>query len=79
MGKVTGLPVVRIVRVRIADLRLGNLKPKEWRYLTPQEVAALKKPAGPITPKSVPEKPKATRYQKLKTTRRKPKAWRRNQ
>ncbi len=45
MGKVTGLPVVRIVRVRIGDLRLGNLKPKEWRYLTPQEVADLKKPA----------------------------------
>jgi 23S rRNA pseudouridine2605 synthase len=46
MGKVTGLPVVRIVRVRIGDLRLGNLKPKEWRYLSPQEVSALKKPAG---------------------------------
>ena len=44
MGKVTGLPVVRIVRVRIGELRLGNLKPKEWRYLTPQEVVALKKP-----------------------------------
>jgi 23S rRNA pseudouridine2605 synthase len=44
MGKVTGLPVVRIVRVRIGELHLGNLKPKEWRYLTPQEVAALKKP-----------------------------------
>jgi 23S rRNA pseudouridine2605 synthase len=43
MGKVTGLPVVRIVRVRIGDLRLGNLKPKEWRYLTPQEVDDLKK------------------------------------
>jgi 23S rRNA pseudouridine2605 synthase len=45
MGKVTGLPVVRIVRVRIGELHLGNLKPKEWRYLTPQEVAALKKPS----------------------------------
>ncbi|MGZ6347395.1 MAG: pseudouridine synthase [Anaerolineales bacterium] len=44
MGKVTGLPVVRIVRVRIGELHLGNLKPKEWRYLTPQEVSALKKP-----------------------------------
>lgn len=45
MGKVTGLPVVRIIRVRIGELHLGNLKPKEWRYLTPQEIAALKKPA----------------------------------
>jgi 23S rRNA pseudouridine2605 synthase len=47
MGKVTGLPVVRIVRVRIGELHLGNLKPKEWRYLTPQEVAALKRPPQP--------------------------------
>lgn len=46
MGIQTGLPVVRIVRVRIGELRLGNLKPKEWRTLTPQEVSALQKPAG---------------------------------
>jgi 23S rRNA pseudouridine2605 synthase len=52
MGKQTGLPVVRIIRVRIGDLKLGNLKPREWRHLTPQEVAALQKPAvsqKPIT------------------------------
>ncbi len=45
MGKQTGLPVARIIRVRIGGLRLGNLKPKEWRYLTPEEVAALQQPA----------------------------------
>ncbi len=45
MGRQTGLPVVRIIRVRIGELRLGNLKPREWRHLTPQEVAALQKPA----------------------------------
>ncbi len=78
MGKVTGLPVVRIVRVRIGELRLGNLKPKEWRYLTSQEVAALKKPAGPQKPKSVPENPKASGYQKSKTSLRKPRAGRRD-
>ena len=43
MGKVTGLPVVRIIRVRIGELRLGTLKPREWRYLSKQEVEALKK------------------------------------
>lgn len=43
MGVQTGLPVVRIVRVRIGELRLGNLKPREWRHLTSQEVAALRK------------------------------------
>jgi 23S rRNA pseudouridine2605 synthase len=45
MGRQTGLPVVRIIRVRIGELRLGNLKPREWRHLAPQEVAALQKPA----------------------------------
>jgi 23S rRNA pseudouridine2605 synthase len=45
-GKLTGLPVVRIIRVRIGTLRLGNLRPKEWRYLTTEEIAALKKPGA---------------------------------
>ncbi|OGN75866.1 MAG: hypothetical protein A2X25_01610 [Chloroflexi bacterium GWB2_49_20] len=43
MGKLTGLPVVSIIRMRIASLLLGNLKPGEWRYLTPEEIADLKK------------------------------------
>ena len=38
-----GLPVVRIVRVRIGTLRLGNLKPRQWRYLTTKEVEELKR------------------------------------
>jgi 23S rRNA pseudouridine2605 synthase len=37
-----GLPVVRIVRVRIGSLRLGNLKSRQWRYLTTKEVEELK-------------------------------------
>jgi 23S rRNA pseudouridine2605 synthase len=37
-----GLPIVRIVRVRIGTLRLGTLKPKEWRYLSAAEVEGLK-------------------------------------
>lgn len=37
-----GLPVVRILRIRIGSLRLGNLKPRQWRYLTMQELDALK-------------------------------------
>jgi 23S rRNA pseudouridine2605 synthase len=53
MGALTGLPVVRIIRVRIGALRLGNLKPKEWRYLTPEEIAELKKPS---TTKAKPKK-----------------------
>lgn len=36
------LPVVRIVRTRIGTLRLANLKPRQWRYLTKNEVDELK-------------------------------------
>jgi 23S rRNA pseudouridine2605 synthase len=43
VGKRLGLPVFKIVRVRIGTLELGHLKPREWRYLTPQEVSDLKK------------------------------------
>jgi len=42
MGKSSGLPVVKIIRVRIGGLRLGNLKPGEWRKLTEEEVKKLK-------------------------------------
>jgi len=44
IGALLGLPVVRIVRVRIGSLRLGNLKPRAWRYLSSEEVAELKNP-----------------------------------
>jgi 23S rRNA pseudouridine2605 synthase len=40
--KQLGLPIVRILRVRIGSLRLGHLKPRQWRYLTRQEVDVLK-------------------------------------
>jgi 23S rRNA pseudouridine2605 synthase len=42
IGKLLGLPVVRIIRVRIGMLRLGNLKPRQWRHLTSEEVKSLK-------------------------------------
>lgn len=45
-GWLLGLSVVKIIRERIGSLRLGNLKPREWRYLTTDEVAALKKAVG---------------------------------
>jgi len=40
--KQIGLPIVRILRIRLGSLRLGNLKPRQWRYLTMQEVNELK-------------------------------------
>ena len=44
--KQLGLPVVRILRIRIGSLRLDNLKARQWRYLTMKEVEELKKPAA---------------------------------
>ncbi len=44
MGSKTGLPVIRIIRIRIGTLLLGLLKPKEWRYLSAREIAELKQP-----------------------------------
>ncbi|MDZ4159337.1 MAG: pseudouridine synthase [Anaerolineaceae bacterium] len=42
VGARIGLPVQRIIRVRIGSLLLGELKPRQWRYLKPQEVARLR-------------------------------------
>ncbi len=42
MCQLVGLPVVRIVRIRIGTLLLGNLKPREWRLLTEKEVSDLR-------------------------------------
>jgi len=41
--KQIGLPIVRILRVRIGTLILGSLKARQWRYLTAEEVNNLKK------------------------------------
>ncbi|HUE99308.1 MAG TPA: pseudouridine synthase [Anaerolineales bacterium] len=42
--KQIGLPIVKIVRIRIGSLRLGTLKPRQWRYLTTKEIEDLKQP-----------------------------------
>jgi 23S rRNA pseudouridine2605 synthase len=55
-----GLPVVRIVRTRISSLKLGRMKPREWRFLTKEEVEFLKNP----------EKEKEAREERPKTARK---------
>jgi len=45
-GAQIGLPVVKIIRLRIGSLHLGSLKPREWRYLKPEEVQALRDQPG---------------------------------
>ncbi len=59
-GSLLGLPVVSILRIQQGTLRLGNLKPKEWRYLTDDEVAELKgeKAPQPKKPSRPPQKKK---------------------
>jgi 23S rRNA pseudouridine2605 synthase len=43
MGRASGLPVVRIRRIRVGTLNLGTLKVGQWRHLTIQEVDSLRK------------------------------------
>jgi 23S rRNA pseudouridine2605 synthase len=62
IGSLLGLPVVRILRIGIGPLRLGTLKPGEWRHLTAQEVAELKGQAAPArSPRPVHGQPQRTR------------------
>jgi pseudouridine synthase len=44
------LTVVYLRRLRIGPLRLGTMKPGEFRTLTPEEVASLKKSAAVASP-----------------------------
>jgi 23S rRNA pseudouridine2605 synthase len=46
VGKLLGLPVVKIIRLRIGTLKLGSLKPRQWRHLTENEVMELKGEKG---------------------------------
>lgn len=41
VGATIGLPVSKLIRVRIGPLTLGNLKTGEWRALTEKEIAGL--------------------------------------
>lgn len=50
VGAQIGLPVLRLIRVRIGPLQLGSLKLRQYRELAPSEVAALKKAVGTKSP-----------------------------
>ncbi len=43
-----GLHVMRLIRTRMGSLRLSGVKPGEWRFLTAEEVTALKEEAASI-------------------------------
>jgi 23S rRNA pseudouridine2605 synthase len=46
MGEAVGHPVRRLVRTRIGPLRIGSLRPGEWRELTAHEVRAVERAAA---------------------------------
>ena len=51
IGLLLGLPVQRLLRVRLGSLRLGDLQPGEWRHLTPEEVTQLRAIGQTAAPK----------------------------
>ena len=64
-----GYEVTMLRRIRIGPLRLGRLKPGEWRRLNPKEVAALKS----AEPQPPPERmPRGARPAPNSKTRKRP-------
>jgi 23S rRNA pseudouridine2605 synthase len=59
-GAQLGLPVVRIIRVRIGSLLLGKMGPREWRHLTAEEVEALKSQEKKVGLKTQTDRTKPT-------------------
>lgn len=55
VGGRIGLHVQRIMRIRIGNLMLGELKVGEWRYLTNEEIRKLKAGVSQPEPKTFPE------------------------
>jgi 23S rRNA pseudouridine2605 synthase len=61
-----GHPVLRLIRVRIASLELGDLRPSQWRRLRPQEVAQLKETKSSSPPRGRKRGPKSKRRRRRK-------------
>ena len=60
-----GYEVVHLKRVRIGAIKLGHLRPGEWRLLTPKELAQLS-----ATPGAPEPEPKPNRGQRIRPARR---------
>jgi 23S rRNA pseudouridine2605 synthase len=50
VASLLGHPVHQLIRVRIGPLRLGNLKPGQWRHLTSREIEDLKSQVSNLKP-----------------------------
>jgi 23S rRNA pseudouridine2605 synthase len=71
VGRLLGLPVVKIIRLRIGTLKLGSLKPRQWRHLTADEVQELKEGKGKIVENRA-EKPRDKRLHPTDRPKRPP-------
>jgi 23S rRNA pseudouridine2605 synthase len=70
VGRLLGLPVVKIIRVRIGTLNLGSLKPGEWRYLTLDEVVGLKGQPSKVKSRQAKAEPKPSKNREFMHTQR---------
>ena len=70
MVRKVGHKVLRLHRIRVANIWLGNLKPGTWRHLTPEEVKRLTAPPSPKTP-TPQRRPKRQSKPKAKPVREK--------
>ncbi len=63
MGEATGFRVMRLARVEVAGVTSEGLRPGDWRYLTVDELTAMKKEYGfPKKVVSPPPQPVAPRH-----------------
>lgn len=66
-----GLPVVKLIRVRMGTLQLGGLKPGDWRYLSDDELLTLQQAAG-LKPAQPARKPTSKKGKSKPANKRKP-------
>jgi 23S rRNA pseudouridine2605 synthase len=57
MGEASGFPVMRLARLSFAGVTSEDLRPGDWRYLTREELVALRTEYG--VPKRIPTMPSA--------------------
>jgi len=69
MCAAVGLPCLRLVRAALGELTIGTLAPGEWRDLTPDEVAALRKTAGAGLAQAAPARKPARPFNSFKGRR----------
>jgi 23S rRNA pseudouridine2605 synthase len=46
MCEAVGLPVDKLMRIRLGPLKLGRLQPGQWRPLTDDELGGLRRAVG---------------------------------